>query len=221
MDTFELLGTIRLYVSDAHKVGTDAVLLSEFAAPRTGEWACDLGSGCGTVAARWFCDEKAAPARAYAVELQSDAVRLMERSVASGGLPAGRFIPLCADLRALEEVLPAGAFGLVTCNPPYKAAGCGLLSEAPGARTARHEIDCTLEDVCAAARRLLRFGGRLCICQRPERLADAICAMRAHDLEPKRLRMVQHSAAHAPWLFLLEARRGGRPSMTIEPPRLF
>ncbi|MEY8359781.1 methyltransferase [Anaerotruncus colihominis] len=221
MDTFELFGTIRLYVSDVHKVGTDALLLSEFAAPRTGEWACDLGSGCGTVAARWFCDEKPAPARVYAVELQADAVRLMERSVVLGGLPAGRFIPVHADLRALQDVLPAGAFGLVTCNPPYKAAGCGLLSEAPGARTARHEIDCTLEDVCAAACRLLRYGGRLCICQRPERLADAVCAMRAHSLEPKRLRMVQHSASHAPWLFLLEARRGGRPSITIEPPKLF
>ena len=201
MDTFELFGTIRLYVSGTHKVGTDALLLSEFVAARTGEWACDLG--------------------AYAVELQADAVRLMERSVAHGGLPAGRFIPVHADLRALQDVLPAGAFSLVTCNPPYKAAGRGLLSEAPGARTARHETDCTLEDVCAAASRLLRFGGRLCICQRPERLADAVCAMRAHGLEPKRLRMVQHSAAHAPWLFLLEARRGGRPSMTIEPPKLF
>ena len=128
---------------------------------------------------------------------------------------------MAADLRALQDVLPAGAFSLVTCNPPYKAAGRGLLSEAPGARTARHETDCTLEDVCAAASRLLRFGGRLCICQRPERLADAVCAMRAHGLEPKRLCMVQHSAAHAPWLFLLEARHGGRPSMTIEPPKLF
>ena len=51
--------------------------------------------------------------------------------------------------------------------------------------------------------------------------AHLLDAMRAHGLEPKRLRMVQHSAAHAPWLFLLEARRGGRPSMTIEPPKLF
>ena len=31
MDTFELFGTIRLYVSGTHKVGTDALLLSEFA----------------------------------------------------------------------------------------------------------------------------------------------------------------------------------------------
>ena len=118
MDTFELFGTIRLYVSGTHKVGTDALLLSEFAAPRTGEWACDLGSGCGTVAARWFCGGQPAPARAYAVELQADAVRLMERSVAHGGLPAGRGITGEGELPAKHVVISGRAVSRVSRKPP-------------------------------------------------------------------------------------------------------
>jgi tRNA1(Val) A37 N6-methylase TrmN6 len=37
-------------------------------------------------------------------------------------------------------------------------------------------------------------------------------------LEPKRLRLVQHKAASAPILFLVEGRRGGKPGLKIEPP---
>ena len=47
--------------------------------------------------------------------------------------------------------------------------------------------------------------------QRPERLTDVLSCMRAHDLEPKRLRMVQGRAGKAPKLFLCEAKRGSKP----------
>ena len=57
---------------------------------------------------------------------------------------------------------------------------------------------------------MLRFGGRFVICQRPERLTDVLSALRAHDLEPKRLRMVQGKADKAPKLFLCEAKRGAK-----------
>ena len=68
------------------------------------------------------------------------------------------------------------------------------------------------------AARLLRYGGRFCLCQRPERLCDVFCAMRESGIEPKRLRMVQKRPDTAPWLALIEGRRGGRPFLTVEPP---
>ena len=55
---------------------------------------------------------------------------------------------------------------------------------------------------------------------RPERLADVFCTMRAHGLEPKRLRLVQHRFDRAPNLALIEARRGGRPGLTVCAPLL-
>lgn len=42
--------------------------------------------------------------------------------------------------------------------------------------------------------------------------------MREAGLEPKRLRMVQQCPDTAPWLFLLEGRKGGKPFLTVEPP---
>ena len=44
----------------------------------------------------------------------------------------------------------------------------------------------------------------LCICNRPERLADVICSMRANGIEPKRLRTVQKDRSSDPWLILVE-----------------
>ena len=53
-----------------------------------------------------------------------------------------------------------------------------------------------------------------------ERLAALMAAAAAHGLEPKRMRMVQHTAQSAPSLLLLECRRGGKPGLSVEPPLL-
>ena len=104
------------------------------------------------------------------------------------------------------------------CNPPYFPTDSGALSETASRRSARAEIDCTLEEVCRAAAYLLRWGGSFCLVQRPERLTDLLCSLRPLGLEPKRLRFVQMQAGTAPSLLLLEARRGGKPGLSTEPP---
>ena len=82
---------------------------------------------------------------------------------------------------------------------------------------ARHEENCNLEDVISVGASLLQFGGRLCICQRPERLTDALELMRKYDVEPKRLRFVQGKSRKAPKLFLLEGKRGAKAgSLVVE-----
>ena len=68
-----------------------------------------------------------------------------------------------------------------------------------------------------AASLLLRSGGRFCICLRPERLCDAMHAMRCYRLEPKRLRLVAKNSESAPWLCLLEGRRDGKSGLQILP----
>jgi tRNA1(Val) A37 N6-methylase TrmN6 len=57
----------------------------------------------------------------------------------------------------------------------------------------------------------VKFGGRLCLCNRPERLSDVIMAMKDNNIEPKLLRFVSKTPKDAPWLFLIEGRKGGKP----------
>ena len=218
MSTEYLGGGVSLYVSQNHKFGTDAVLLSDFALPKGAkkpEFACDMGSGCGIIPMLWFGRGVAAQ-KTYGVEIQHEGVELMRLTAAKNNIE-DRFFPVEADLTALtSEQLPMGKFQLVTCNPPYKPEGTGIKSSADAAVIARHEGSCDIFSVCAAAKRLLRFSGRFCICLRPERLVDAMFAMRENSLEPKRLRFVRQRAATEPWLFLLEGRRGGKPGLRIE-----
>lgn len=74
-----------------------------------------------------------------------------------------------------------------------------------------------LEDVCACGFRLLKDGGRLALCHRPERLAEVLAVLRAHRLEPKRLAFVKNRPDAAPWLFLVEAQKNRRTGLRIEP----
>ena len=128
---------------------------------------------------------------------------------------------LCGDLRDLSSLeLPLGKFKTVTMNPPYKPVDTGILSETTAEQIARHETTCTMDDAAAAAERLLNFGGNFAVCHRPERLPDVLEAFRAHSIEPKRLRFVQKNAGSAPWLFLLEGRKGGKPFLKVLPPLL-
>lgn len=113
-----------------------------------------------------------------------------------------------------------GTADLVTCNPPYKAYQAGIESQLTAQKIARHEILCNIYDICRSAKRLLKFGGRLCICNRPERLADCIDAMRQNGIEPKRLQFVAKADDAQPWLFLLEGRSGGKPFLNVLPLRI-
>jgi len=214
---FEPLGeTLSICVTPDHKFGTDAFLLSHFARVRRKDLACDLCTGCGIVALLWFRDREQGPRQAYCVEIQPKAVEQLKITVEKNALQ-DRVIPIQGDLTCLS-LPPAGQFDLVTCNPPYKAAATGILSETGSDQLARHETACSIYDVCAAAARLLKFGGRFCLCQRPERLPDVLEAMRQNGLEPKRLRFVQQREGSAPWLFLAEGKRGSRPFLQVEAP---
>ena len=68
-----------------------------------------------------------------------------------------------------------------------------------------------------AAARALREGGRFVLCQRPDQLAEVFCALRAARLEPKRLAFARQRADSVPWLFLVEAQKGRRPGLRMEP----
>ena len=123
--SFETIGAgVEVCVSTAHTFGTDAFLLSHFAAPRGEALACDLGSGCGIIPLLWMRGDTA-PKCVYALDIQPDAIKQMLQSIERSGL-SGRMFPLHADLRALPPDLPKGSFDLVVCNPPYKAEGTGL-----------------------------------------------------------------------------------------------
>ena len=175
---------------------------------------CELGTGCGIISL--IMSRENAPSEIYAVDIQENAIEQLKLGIEKSGLT--NIIPVCADLKELWDGAPLGRCSLVVCNPPYKAANAGIESALTSQRIARHEVLCDINDVCCAAAKLLKFGGRLCMCNRPERLADVIAAMRENDIEPKLLRFVSNTPEQAPWLFLIEGKKGSKPYMKVAKP---
>ena len=208
---------IRIIVSDLFRFSTDTIILADFAKPRKGIKAVDLGTGCGTIPLLWSRSDKTTSITA--VELQPEGADMARRSVELNGLD--NISVVNADLKELKGVLPFGSFDLVCCNPPYKESGTGIKNPDDEKLLARHEEGCTIGDICLAAKNLLQFGGRFVMCQRPERLADVLEAMRSNDLEPKRLRFVQQRPEKPPKLFLVEGRRGGKKGGLVTESTLF
>ena len=206
-------GPVFYYDDALFKPGTDAFLLAAFARPRARDRVCDLGAGTGLIGLVLLTRESSL--ELHNVELQAAALRLAERTAQANNLAVSQHL---ADLRHLEGVLPAGSMDYVVSNPPYFPPGSGGTPPDAARRAARAEGSCSLADVCAAAARLLRWGGRFALVHRPDRLCDLMVTLRQCNLEPKRLRLVQHTASAVPSLVLLESRRGGRPSLAVEPP---
>lgn len=200
---------------EAFRLGTDAVLLADFACRGQIKTACDLGCGTGVISILLAWNNPSL--WVDGVELQPVWAQIAVENARLNGFD-GRIRVVGGDLREHRSFLKAGAYDLVVSNPPYYQSGSGKSAARAETAQAREEQSCTLDEVCAAAAYLTRWGGRFALVHKPERLAEVMTALKSHSLEPKRLRFVQYKPRSAPNLILLESRRGGRPSLTVEPP---
>ena len=218
MNTELLKGWLLLPREEADfPLGTDAVVLADFARPPRGSAVCDLCAGSGAVGLLLAARDPSV--QITALELRPEACAALERTVHINRIE-DRVAVLQGDLREIRGLLRAGAFSQLTCNPPYYPLGSGYVPENETQAIARTERCCTLEDVCRASAWLLRTGGCLWMVHRPERLTDLLWALRANQLEPKCLRLVCPRPGAAPSLLLVKAVRGGKPGLRWSPPLL-
>lgn len=206
-----------LYQAAHFRLGTDCVLLADFADAAGAARGIDLG--CASGAALLLLLSRTRTLHMTGLEIVPEAAELARKNLQANALEARGEI-VTGDIREHRRLFRAGSFDLVIANPPYYPAGSGALPADAARAGARGELLCTLEDLCRAAGFLLRTGGRACLVHKPERLSELFCRLTAQGLEPKRLRLVCKRPESAPSLVLVEARRGGKPGLRIEPPLL-
>ena len=195
--------------------GIDAVLLSGFIRVRKGARIVDLGSGNGILPL--LLSKKTQAEEIVGLEIRQDAADEARRSFAWNGLE-NRLSMVTGDIREASALFGCGSFSAVVSNPPYLAAGGGLVNPDPGKAAARHELLCTFEEIVRETYRLLKPGGRFFMIHRPQRLTELICLMHKYRVEPKRLRMVQPYADQRPTMVLIEGLRDGGGGLVTEPP---
>ncbi len=196
--------------------GMDAVLLTGFANINEGEKVMDLGTGTGIIpillAAKSNCN-----AHFTALEIQEESADMASRSVRYNGLQDSIDI-VCGDIKEASNIFKKASYDVVTSNPPYMNDNHGIKNPDMPKAIARHELLCRLEDVVREAALLLKPGGRFYMVHRPHRLAEIICTLREHRLEPKRIRLVHPFADKDANMVLIESARGGKPMMKVESP---
>lgn len=195
--------------------GMDAVLLSGFANVKTGERALDLGTGTGIIPI--LLEAKTEGRHFTGLEIQPESADMARRSVALNHLESVIDI-VTGDIKDASSYFGASSFDVITTNPPYMIGKHGLRNEQDAKAVARHEVLCTLDDILRESARLLVPKGRFYMVHRPFRLAEIMCKMTAHGIEPKRMRLVYPYIDREPNMVLIEGLRGGKSRITVEKP---
>lgn len=194
--------------------GMDAVLLADFATGKPGSRVIDLGTGTGVIPLLMAGRDKGA--HFTALEIQEYSADMAGRSVRVNGLE-DRIEVVNGDIKEVATLFPAASFDVVTSNPPYIQGSHGLENALEPKNIARHEILLNLEDVVRAAAYLLKPNGSFAMVHKPFRLAEIIRLLSKYRLEPKRMCMVQPYVDKEPNMVLIEAYKGQKSMMKIEP----
>jgi len=197
--------------TDGLTFGTDALLLAAYVNGKY-KTAVELGGGTGIVSMLIATRQKAE--KIDCVEIQEDFAELISRNLKLNNLE-NSIRAICSDVRDLR---PEPEYSMAFSNPPYMKTDSGRKNESQKKNVARHEVFGDISDFCKSAARLIKFGGDFYAVYRPDRLTDLLCALRAAQLEPKRMTFVCACEKSSPSMVLVEAKRGGRSGMKLTRP---
>lgn len=193
---------------------TDALLLAHFTEVRKNDRILDLCSGNGIIPL--LLSDKGNQ-QIEAIEIQAQLVDMANRSIQYNQL-TDRIKMHEMDLKNAHVNFKPSQYNLVTCNPPYFKANQLHQHQKDAHKIARHEILCTLEDCCLAARHLLKQGGRFMMVHRAERVMDVLSEMRKYQIEPKKLHLVYSKKDREAQTIVVEGRKNGNQGLAIQPP---
>lgn len=193
----------------------DAVLLANFTSVKKGDRVVDLGTGTAVIPL--LISARNLAFKIVGLEIQEESVDRAKRTVRGNGLEDQIEI-IQLDLRDADKVLGVGNFDLAVSNPPYLPVGRGEQNRTDPIAIARHELCCNLETVVYAASRLVKYGGRVAMVHRPDRLTDIIIEMSNSRLFPRRMQMVYPRPDKRPNMVLIEAQYGSKPELVILEP---
>lgn len=222
----EDLGFSRVIYQDdrLYRFTSDAVLLSRFARAKAGDTVADFCAGSGIVAFHFYLlnggaeetqgvfRESKKSVSFVLFEMQERLLSLARRTAKENGFEKFSFVE--GRLQDLPKEYH-GKFSLVLCNPPYETGGFD--GDVYEKAVCRKEITITFEEIAAAAKKALKFGGRFAFVQRADRSAEAIGVLAKHGFAVKRVQFVSSKTGKKPYLVLAEAVYGGKEGVDVLP----
>lgn len=198
--------------TEKYRFTSDSVLLARFLSAKRGERVADFCSGSGVVGLHFFAENRGVESVTL-FEMQRELAEMSGRTIALNGIEDKfkvenvRLQDICSQYTEY--------FSLILCNPPYERDGFENADENKA--ICRKELSLSLDELCAAAKRCLKFGGRFALIHRADRVAEIISALRANNLEPKKLQFIAGKTGVKPYAVLIAAVKGGKPRVDVLP----
>ena len=207
MDGLKIVQDTRLY-----RFTSDSVLLSKFAKPKKRDVVADFCAGSGIVGFHFYAlhREKFPQMPVTLFEMQEDLLNLARKTAKYNGFDNFSFVQ--GKLQELPKEYDE-KFSLVLCNPPYERGGFD--NDEYHKAVCRKELTIRLEEIAKAASRALKFGGRLCMLHRADRLAEVCYTLHDAKLEVKKIQFVGGRFGSKPYLVIVEGVKGGKPNTEI------
>ncbi|MCS7215231.1 MAG: methyltransferase [Thermodesulfovibrio sp.] len=215
--TFDSIGSIKIcQPKEGYRFSVDALILANFVNLRKISKAIDIGAGTGIIGI--ILAKKYRESYITMIEIQPELAKLAEESIKLNNLDKKAEV-ICMDAKDLIHLESFHQkFDVVISNPPFRKPGTGRISPEGKKAVARHEISLNVVDIAKISQKLLRHRGRLFLIHLPERFTEITRILSQHFLEIKRVRFV-HSRKDTPAkMVLIEAVKGGRVALKVEPP---
>ncbi len=208
-----LIGDYRIIQdSERYRFTSDSVLLSRFLKAKRGETVADFCSGSGIVGLHFYAENRGVNSVTL-FEMQRELADMSRRTVALNGLEKTFTVE---NVRLQEiPVCYTEKFSLILCNPPYERGG--FENATPQKAVCRKEITLSLEELCLAAKRCLKFGGRFALIHRADRVSEVLNTLHENALEPKQLQFVSGREGAKPYAVLVAAVKGGKAGVNVLP----
>ncbi len=198
-----------------YRFSIDAILLAHHADVKPDDRIVDIGTGCGIISL--ILAYRQPDSEIFGVEIQKDLAEIAKGNIVKNNLQHRIHILHC-DAKTLMPTMTGGAVNMVICNPPHREADSGRINPNPQLAVARHEIAMTAMDLIRVAHRMLHPGGKFLAIYPARRMVGIMEHMRAHRIEPKKIRMIHSKADENGIRCLIEGLKGGKPGLTVLPP---
>ncbi len=200
--------------ANEYRFTTDAVLLANFCRDMTGKLCVEFGAGSGVISL--LLAKKKHPKRIVALEIQPQLAEMMSRSVAYNNLQNVIAVVNC-DLKEAHLHLNGNA-DVVVCNPPYRKLGSGERQLAENIAVCRHEVKATLEDIVAAAAKVLNNRGVFYLVHQSSRLCEIVTLCAKYNVAVKEILPVCPNKGKEPNLVLIRGVKCGESDCILRSP---
>lgn len=216
MRELENLGvnSLKIYQdTDLYRFTSDSVLLAKFTKVKKGDVVADFCAGSGIVGFYLYGLNPDKIDSLTFFEMQSPLYSMSVDSINLNGLQDKVF----AVNKKIQDVDNSyyNKFSLITVNPPYMRLEGGAVNQKEEVAMCKSEVFLPLSELCVKIKQCLKFGGRVTMVHRADRLAEVFSEFKKNNIEPKKLQFVC-APNKKPYLFMIEGVKGGKSGLDVK-----